>query len=509
MKRIGLVDIGSNTVRLVIFEFDHRTGLNDILNIKTPARLSQYLDADMKMSQDGIDALEETLQSFKKVATRFQVDTLNPIATAALRQSTNRKDIIKTIESNLDISIQIIPEEDEAYYGYYAITHTTEIQDGISIDIGGGSTEVTLFKDKELVHSHSFPYGVVTLQRQFFDNRDHNDKKALKEIEAFLLKQFEQFDWLKKQQVALIGIGGSARNIARIHQAQHTYPISGVHNYTMDEKALNEVFKLLTHSSRKELKDLDGLSRDRTDLITPAVALFKTLYSYTDATQFTFSRKGLREGYIMNLINKEFDGEFKSSNVSEIALKHLAQEYYIEEESAEHRVTLCKQLLEQLCDAKALKISKEDRWLFLEGAYLYYLGRFIDSDSSSPHTFYIIANSNIDGLTHHERVKLALIASFKNKSLLKFYSQQTKWLDDETINHIQELGGIVKFINALNISHTSRVKSIELQYIDKKNYQLNVYCKDKLVVEEYDSQRQKKHIEKILNANLTIVFTKT
>ena len=190
MKRIGLVDIGSNTVRLVIFEFDHRTGLNDILNIKTPARLSQYLDADMKMSQDGIDALEETLQSFKKVATRFQVDTLNPIATAALRQSTNRKDIIKTIESNLDISIQIIPEEDEAYYGYYAITHTTEIQDGISIDIGGGSTEVTLFKDKELVHSHSFPYGVVTLQRQFFDNRDHNDKKALKEIEAFLLKQF-------------------------------------------------------------------------------------------------------------------------------------------------------------------------------------------------------------------------------------------------------------------------------------------------------------------------------
>jgi exopolyphosphatase/guanosine-5'-triphosphate,3'-diphosphate pyrophosphatase len=72
----------------------------------------------------------------------------------------------KLCDSNSSLS-SIIPEKEEAYYGYYAITHTTEIENGVSVDIGGGSTEVTLFKDKELFESHSFPFGVVTLKHKF------------------------------------------------------------------------------------------------------------------------------------------------------------------------------------------------------------------------------------------------------------------------------------------------------------------------------------------------------
>ena len=87
MERIGLIDIGSNTIRLVIFEFDKKTGLNELLNIKTPARLSQYLTEDLAMSDDGINVLTETLSSFKKVADKFEVDALHPVATAAIRES--------------------------------------------------------------------------------------------------------------------------------------------------------------------------------------------------------------------------------------------------------------------------------------------------------------------------------------------------------------------------------------------------------------------------------------
>src|SRR5699024_9289559 len=101
MERIGLVDIGSNTIRLVIFEFDTKTGLNEILNIKTPARLSQYLSDDLKMNQDGIDVLTTTLHSFKSVANKFEVNELHPVATAAIRQSTNQNEIIKHIKSEL------------------------------------------------------------------------------------------------------------------------------------------------------------------------------------------------------------------------------------------------------------------------------------------------------------------------------------------------------------------------------------------------------------------------
>ena len=507
MKRIGLIDIGSNTIRLVIFEFDKKTGLDEVLNIKTPARLSQYLTNDLTMTQEGIEVLTTTLSSFKRVSDKFATDELHPIATAAIRQSTNRDDIIKHIEQQLNITMRIIPEESEAFYGYYAITHTTNISDGISVDIGGGSTEVTLFKDKQLKAAHSFPFGVVTLTKKFFSDKPHNDKHAIKDMEKFLIKQFSQLDWLNDAQVALVGVGGSARNVARIHQSAHDYPIGGVHNYSMSAKDVEEVFSLIKKSSRDELKDVDGLSGDRIDIILPAVAVFKNLFTKINATQFTFSRKGLREGYVMHLISEQFTDQFNKENIRQDALYHLANEYKIEEKSAKQRVKLALSLLNQLIETKHLDISKTDKRLFAEGSYLYYLGSFINADSSSPHTYYIIANSMIEGFTHQERVKLALLASFKNKSLMKFYSHETKWLVQDELDTIQSLGGIIKFINALNISQTNVVDRIYLKK-EKGDYTLYVFYEGEPVAEEYQANRQKKHIEKILKDKLSINFTR-
>ena len=460
MKRIGLIDIGSNTIRLVIFEFDKKTGLDEVLNIKTPARLSQYLTNDLTMTQEGIEVLTTTLSSFKRVSDKFATDELHPIATAAIRQSTNRDDIIKHIEQQLNITMRIIPEESEAFYGYYAITHTTNISDGISVDIGGGSTEVTLFKDKQLKAAHSFPFGVVTLTKKFFSDKPHNDKHAIKDMEKFLIKQFSQLDWLNDAQVALVGVGGSARNVARIHQSAHDYPIGGVHNYSMSAKDVEEVFSLIKKSSRDELKDVDGLSGDRIDIILPAVAVFKNLFTKINATQFTFSRKGLREGYVMHLISEQFPDQFNKENIRQDALYHLANEYKIEEKSAKQRVKLALSLLNQLIETKHLDISKTDKRLFAEGSYLYYLGSFINADSSSPHTYYIIANSMI-----------------------------------------------IKFINALNISQTNVVDRIYLKK-EKGDYTLYVFYEGEPVAEEYQANRQKKHIEKILKDKLSINFTR-
>lgn len=511
-KRIGLIDIGSNTIRLVIFKFDKATGVNELLNIKTPARLSQYLNKDNEMSKEGIQVLIDALHSFKSVSEKFNVTELHPIATAAIRQSKNNADIVKAVKKEGDMDIKIVPEEDEAFYGYYAITHTTEIENGVSVDIGGGSTEVTLFKDKELLKAHSFPFGVVTLNRKFFDGKAHNDKGAIKDMEKFLAQQFDTLDWLKGQDVSLVGVGGSARNIARIHQAKHSYPIGGVHNYTMTYKDIDEVFDLIRKSSRDELTNLDGLSRDRADIILPAVSVFKALYKKVDAKQFTFSRNGLREGYIIHQVRERYPDVFDKHNVRKESIHFLAREYIIEDESSQVRLKLAKSLLAQLIKTANLDISENDQRLFEEGTYIYYLGSFIDSDSSSPHTYYIIANSMINGYTHKDRVKLALLASFKNKSLLKFYCEETDWFSSKEIDTIQTLGGIIKFINALNISHTSFVEDVVLKKKKKgdEDYELTVfYTEGEPIAEEYQAVRQKKHIEKILKGKVSIIFTKS
>ncbi|MGX0563960.1 exopolyphosphatase / guanosine-5'-triphosphate,3'-diphosphate pyrophosphatase [Staphylococcus schleiferi] len=508
MERNGLIDIGSNTIRLVIFQYDERTGLNEIQNIKTPARLSQYLDDDQNMTQEGIDVLTTALRSFKKVADKFKVKHLYQIATAAIRQSKNQPQILKSIQKELGIKVIVIPEEDEAFYGAYAVTHTTSIQNGITVDIGGGSTELTLFEDKNIKQAISFPFGVVTLIRMFFEGKEHNDKDAIKKIEKFLKGEFEKVDWIQNKEVNLIGIGGSARNCARVHQAGHNYPIAGVHGYTMAHEDLKEVYQKLKKYSRDELLNLDGLSRDRVDIILPAVAVFNVLFDMIHAKAFAFSRKGIREGFIMNQIAKKHKNEFNKANVLSDALRHLANEYKIEETGAEQRVKLAQSLLDQLSEARKLNFEASSKQIFLEAAYIYYLGKFIDADSSSQHTYYIIANSSINGLSHKERVRLALLASYKNKTLLKIYSDETKWFSDDELSEIQTLGGVIKFTNALNISNTNSVSRVELKQ-NKDAYDLYVYYKGEPIAESYQANRQKKHIEKVLKTKINIVFTKS
>ncbi|WP_414048632.1 exopolyphosphatase [Macrococcus animalis] len=508
MRRLGLVDIGSNTIRLVIFEYSKETGLQELQNIKTPARLYQYLSKDKEMSARGIEVLCETLNSFQKVAEKFSVHALYPVATAAVRQAVNIEEIILKVKDSTDIDMRIISEKEEAFFGFYAVINTLDYEDGVTVDIGGGSTEVTFFEDKELKFSHSFPFGVVTLQNMFFEGKPHNDKEAIEDAAKFIKQQFRSLRWLEKRRVPIIAIGGSARNIARIHQSITGYPIAGVHGYAMKEEDLELVFKNLTNASQDDLEDLDGLSRDRQDIIVPSCVLFNTLFDEVDATEFIFSRKGLREGVIMNILEDEFVLPFDKDNVFKDSLKNLASDYNINQEEANQRVMIAETLYYELDKFELIKGNKRDKAFLRHAAYLYYLGSYIDSDASSQHTYYILSNSSLNGISHKNRVKLALLASYKNKSLLKFYEDETKWFNSEEREVIHMLGSILKFSYALNISNTNIVQGL---YFKKKDdhYDLIIEYIGDAIAEEYQAERQKKHIEKLIKSKLNLIFTES
>lgn len=508
MKRLGLVDIGSNTIRLVIFEYSKETGLQELQNIKTPARLYQFLSKDKEMSDKGIEVLCDTLNSFQKVAEKFEVNALYPVATAAVRQAINIDEVIAKVNENTGIEMRIISEKEEAFFGFYAVINTLDYEDGVTVDIGGGSTEVTFFEDKELKFSHSFPFGVVTLQNMFFDGKAHNDKEAIESAAKFIKEQLRSLRWLEKRRVPIIAIGGSARNIARIHQSITEYPIAGVHGYAMKEEDLELVFNNLTKASQDDLEDLDGLSRDRQDIIVPSCVLFNTLFDEVDATEFIFSRKGLREGVIMNILEEEFVLPFDKDNVFKDSLKNLATDYNINQEEANQRVMIAETLYYELDKFELIKGNKRDKAFLRHAAYLYYLGSYIDSDASSQHTYYILSNSSLNGISHKDRVKLALLASYKNKSLLKFYEDETKWFNSDEREVIQILGSILKFSYALNISNTNIVKSL---YFEKKedHYDLVIEYTGDAIAEEYQAERQKKQIEKLIKSKLNLIFTES
>ncbi|WP_020006360.1 exopolyphosphatase [Salinicoccus albus] len=506
MKRIGLVDIGSNTIRLVLFEYEAKTGLKELQNIKAPARLESFLDSEDVMETEGVDRLLSILKSFKQISEKYGVEDVYPVATSAIRQSINVDEILERVKHELGINIKVITGDEEAYYGYHAVVHTISNMDAVTIDIGGGSTEITYFEDKDLMHSVSLPFGAVTLHNMFFKDRKHNDKKAIAATEKYVREQLNSVKWLPKRKVPIIAIGGSARSIARIHQSSINYPIAGVHGFSMKESDLKDVYKLLKDTDEDDLDDIDGLSKDRSDIILPASIVFKSLYSTVKAQEFKFSRKGLREGLAMSIISKENPDAFNKFKIFSTSLRELANNFHINESAGARRTEIAERVYHELEKFDFISFQKHEKHLMMSAAYIFYLGEFIDRDATSQHTYYLITNSNINGIVHKDRVRLGLLASFKNKTLLQFYAKESGWFGSDEIKTIQVLGSILKFSNALNVSDTGVVAELYMEKADD-NFVLNVKYKGDPIAEEYQANRQKKHIEKIIGTDLEVKFT--
>lgn len=199
-EKWAVIDIGSNTIRLVIYEIKKGGSYKETENIKTVARLRQYLDDENAMQEEGIELLVSILQGFKEIILFHQVTSIYCVATATIRQSKNQQELVAIVKERTGFDVVVYSEQDEAFTGYYAVSHSTPIETGITIDMGGGSTEITYFENRKLKHYHSFPFGAVTLKEQFMKNDQMTDIE--KKINRVYLKVFTEITMVKKLQLA-------------------------------------------------------------------------------------------------------------------------------------------------------------------------------------------------------------------------------------------------------------------------------------------------------------------
>ena len=503
--KTAIVDIGSNTIRLVMYTYTQDKGLHEFGNIKTVARLRTHLLPTGEMSEEGMQILEDTLRSFKEILNDYHVTDVKACATAAVRQATNNEEIIRRMKERTGIEIGILSEEEEAYFGFLAVVYSMETPSAVTIDIGGGSTEITLYKNKKLQNTHSFPFGTVSLKQKFVKGAIINEQER-QQLHAFVKQQFESLSWIKNEKLPIVAIGGSARNVAQIHQQQIDYPISGVHQYEMHYDELDELKNQLGLMSFETLKQLDGLSSDRADIIVPAIEVFTTLMEVVDTSSFQLSKKGLREGVIINRVLQTDKTAFDKYNVFQENGRRIAAAYGRSEEEADTLCKLADQLYKHCCKLKFFQYNDNNYELLINAAKVYAVGEYIELDSSSQHTFYLLANQSITGMTHVERIKLALIASYKNRDYFRrFAAPFTAWLTREELRELRDLGALLKFVYALNVSKRNIVKDVRLEQQDDR-VAVYVSASDSAVSEKYQAERTKKHIERIFRQEVDIYF---
>jgi exopolyphosphatase/guanosine-5'-triphosphate,3'-diphosphate pyrophosphatase len=292
LPRCGVVDLGSNSVRLVVFEGHGRNPLG-IFNEKAVLRLGRGLSATGRLNEDGMAQAFTVLHRYHAVARAMGAQPFEVLATAAVRDARNGPDFVAALEARMPgVPIRVLSGQQEAEYSAEGVLCGIPTADGILADIGGGSLEVVRLTAGKRGESQTLRLGVIRLAER--SNNDPIRARAIAE------EDMAAVPWLAEGANAdLYLVGGAWRALARIHMAQTGYPLQMVHHYAIGREEARDLAGLISTAGRRALERLPAMPRRRIDDLPFAAVVLRRLLRVTGVRRVVFSASGLREGWFM------------------------------------------------------------------------------------------------------------------------------------------------------------------------------------------------------------------
>lgn len=308
MKNIGIIDIGSNSIRYVLVEITGNNTYKIIDEKKVAVRLGMDISPQGELAPIRMQYAREVLSAFKAQFEALGVLNVFAIATEAVRKASNQIDFINMISSSLNIDIRVLTGREEANYAYYGVVSTMGLSNGLIMDLGGCSTEIIWVHNGQIREYVSLPYGAINITKQFDLTHELNPVSE-NELNKYLFLQYSKFPWLTSaHNLPLVGVGGTARNIGKISCKFYNNPIEIIHNYRMETKEVIDIYNSIKYVNLEQRKKLNGLSLDRADIFLGAVSIVSSIIEFCTPSEFIISSSGLKEGLIHEiLLNKIID----------------------------------------------------------------------------------------------------------------------------------------------------------------------------------------------------------
>jgi exopolyphosphatase/guanosine-5'-triphosphate,3'-diphosphate pyrophosphatase len=293
-----VVDLGSNSVRLVVFEGLARNPVV-IFNEKAVLRLGRGLQATGRLDAEGTAQALTVMRRYAAIAEAMGAAPLTVLATAAVRDATNGPDFIAALRTRLpDIEIRVLTGTEEAGLSALGVRCGIPGADGILADIGGGSLELVRLVGGEPGTACSLPLGVIRLAER--------SGGAMERARALAEADLAAVPWLSEGAGAdLFLVGGAWRALARIHIAQTGYPLTIVHHYMIGREDARVMASEIAAATRRTLERMPGAPRRRIDDLPFAATVLRRVLRATMARRVVFSANGLREGWYMQRLPAE------------------------------------------------------------------------------------------------------------------------------------------------------------------------------------------------------------
>lgn len=292
---LAVIDIGSNTIRLVIYSNDGESP-ESMLNKKYAVGLAGYVDKSNHIRPEGVEILLNVLSDIRRILDYIKPELVLPFGTAALRNSANGGEIVSLIEKQCGLKVRILTGEEEAVFDYYGASEDGLGENGILADVGGGSTEITFFEKDKIVFADSFPLGSLNLYKTYVGGLipSPDEMRKIKKSVTGYLKNFS-FPYEDIPDMPVYCVGGTARAALKLIRE---YDPDKKKSREYDRGQLKDILSYVRDKPNVLLQSILRTSPDRVHTVVPGMLVFQAIAKYYNAKRLITSRFGVREGYL-------------------------------------------------------------------------------------------------------------------------------------------------------------------------------------------------------------------
>jgi exopolyphosphatase/guanosine-5'-triphosphate,3'-diphosphate pyrophosphatase len=407
-KITTIIDIGSNSMRMVVFKKTSRFGFHLINETKSKVKISENCyENNGNLQEIPMQRAFDALDSFLNIAKNLKSRKILCVATSALRDAPNAKVFLNRVKKELKLNIKVIDGPKEAYLGGVATLNLLPNNNFTTIDIGGGSTEFALVENKTIKETISLNIGTVRLKELYFDKDDYEGAKK------YILKELDKLPNEYKNIHKAVGLGGTARALSRAIIKNTFYPFDSLHGYWYETKNTLELFEnILKTQKNSELKEL-SIRKDRFDTIKTGTFIFKTIIEDLNIHEVTTSGVGVREGvYLTDLLrnsNHKFPANFN------VSVRSLIDRFIDDTTQTAYLGNNISKLFDVLQPLHNL--DEKYKSYLVVAAKLQQVGIKLNYYKNTTHSSNFILNGLTYGFTHSERMLISTIIKYSKKDL--------------------------------------------------------------------------------------------
>jgi exopolyphosphatase/guanosine-5'-triphosphate,3'-diphosphate pyrophosphatase len=402
-QRLAVVDLGSNSFRLVVFTWVEESWFRLSDEIHEVVRIGEGLEETGKLAKKPMERALETVELYAHFCRATGIDDVQAVATSAIRDADNRDEFLERAA----LDVRVLTTEEEAFYGYLAAVNSTTLSDGVAFDLGGGSMQLTRVESRRATDMRSWPFGAVRMTERFLA-KDNVKPKHIKAMREHILAALEDVPWLDGGG-DFAGIGGTVRNLGTAAMLHQDLPAFGVQGLPLRKKVLDGMVERFADMSPAERGKVPGIKPERGDLILAGALVVQTVMEAGGFDSMEVTEAGLREGvFLSQLLSRRDPPLF--NNVRRASVRNLAAEYRQDAGHIEHVARLALEMWDELGSGDAV-----ERELLWAAGMLHDIGTTIDYDDHHKHSRYLILNAGLPGFSPRETALIGQMARYHRK----------------------------------------------------------------------------------------------